>query len=98
MENDVKKVVSTPVGDVVRHDHYEMDKISVFASVKLGLRNYSNVSVDLGMTKSVKPDDDKGAIADELFNEHILNRIQKYVGTLATGVSKMIDIVEKKGL
>ena len=72
----------------------ENDKVYVSGSIKLGLKNYSTISIDFGVTKILNPDDDINAVSDSIFNQNILPKVVEFSKKLANLGLKMADNIE----
>ena len=63
-------------------------------SIKLGLKNYSTISIDFGVTKILNPDDDINAVSDSIFNQNILPKVVEFSKKLANLGLKMAVNIE----
>jgi len=72
----------------------ENDKLFISGSIKLGLKNYSNVTIDFGITHVLDKKEDINATADILFNEQIMPKLKEYIGKLASIGTSMASVIE----
>jgi len=72
----------------------ENDKLFLSGSIKLGLKNYSNVTMDFGITHVLGSKEDTNEVADKLFNEQIVPKLKEFVGKLASIGTAMINVIE----
>lgn len=74
----------------------ENDKVYVSAGIKLGLKNYSTINIDFGITKVIGKDDNIENIANQIFEETILPKTKQFASKLAAVGYQMANIIESK--
>uniref|UniRef100_A0A7V4FHQ6 Uncharacterized protein n=1 Tax=Fervidobacterium pennivorans TaxID=93466 RepID=A0A7V4FHQ6_FERPE len=70
------------------------DKVFISATIKLGLRNYSNIELNFGISQNIDQGRDPSEVADAMFNNYILPNVKRYAAVLAQNTLKIIDILE----
>lgn len=81
-------------GNVIKELVIENDKVFVSGSIKLGLKNYSSIDVDFGVTHVMKEGENASDVADIIFNEQVLPKLKDFVGKLASIGTNMANVIE----
>lgn len=83
-----------PHESITKNIVVENDKVYIMGSIKLGLKNYSTISVDFGVTKIVGEDDNINELSDKIFNENVLPKLNDYAKKLANFGMRMANSIE----
>lgn len=74
----------------------ESDKVYISASIKLGLKNYSTINIDFGITKVVSKDENIEQLADHFFDGIIMPKVKQYASKLASAGYQMTNLIEAR--
>jgi len=72
----------------------DANKVYIQATIKLGLKNFSTAEISVGISQSIKDPADFNTIADKLFEETVMPKVQDFASKLASITYKMASVIE----
>ncbi|MGC8821199.1 MAG: hypothetical protein ACP5PP_08905 [Fervidobacterium sp.] len=78
--------------DILRMVTVENDKLYVSGTAKIGMENFSSVDISIGLTKVLPQDEDYLKVADEVFYQKILPKLEEYAKAMSAKLQPLIDI------